>query len=89
LKPHLMRYWLNNERAKEPEVFDAEVSRVCQHYAKALALHQEEGVHLLSTDEKTSIQALQRLHPALPLRPGKVECQEHEYVRHATLCLIA
>ena len=83
-----MRYWLNNERAKEPEVFDAEVRRVCQHYAKALTLHQE-GVHLVSTDEKTGIQALRRLHPALPMRAGKVECQEHEYIRHATRCLIA
>jgi transposase len=90
LKPHRMRYWLNNERAEEPEVFDAEVRRVCEHYAQALALHQEEGIHLVSTDEKSSIQALQRLHPALPMRPGgKVECQEHEYVRHGTQCLIA
>lgn len=88
MKPHRMRYWLNNERSAEPEVFDAEVRRVCQHYAKALALHQE-GVHLLSTDEKTSIQALQRLHPALPMRAGKVERQEHEYIRHATRCLFA
>ena len=83
-----MRYWLNNERDKEPEVFDAEVSRVCEHYAKALTLHQE-GVHLVSTDEKSGIQALERLHPALPMRPGKVECQEHEYIRHATRCLFA
>lgn len=84
-----MRYWLNNERAEEPEVFDAEVKAVCEHYAKALAWHQEEGVHLVSTDEKTGIQALQRLHPTLPMRPGLVERQEHEYVRHGTQCLIA
>ena len=83
-----MRYWLNNQREAEPEVFDAEVSRVCEHYAKALTLHQE-GVHLVCTDEKTGIQALERLYPALPMRPGKVECQEHEYLRHATRCLIA
>ncbi len=90
MKPHRIRYWLNNERAKEPEVFDAEVRRVCEHYAKALSL-REEGVHLVSTDEKTGIQALERLHPALPMRPGgkEVECQEHEYVRHGTQCLIA
>ncbi len=45
---------LAKQRAgKEPEVFDAEVSRVCEHYAQALALH-EEGVHLVSTDEKSS-----------------------------------
>jgi transposase len=84
-----MRYWLNNERAAEPEVFDAEVRTVCEYYAKALALHQEEGVHLVSTDEKTGIQALQRLHPTLLMRPGLVEYQEHEYVRHGTQCLIA
>ena len=54
MKPHRMRYWMNNERDKEPEVFDAEVRRVCEHYAKALALHQQqEGIHLVSTDEKT------------------------------------
>ena len=70
MKPHRMRYWMNNERDKEPEVFDAEVSRVCEHYAKALALHQQEGIHLVSTDEKTGIQALERLHPALPMRAG-------------------
>jgi transposase len=88
LKPHLRRYWLNNERAKEPEVFDAEVSRVCEHYAQALSL-REEGVHLVSTDEKSGIQALERLHPALPTRPGLVERQEHAYERHGTRCLIA
>jgi transposase len=80
---------MNNERDKEPEVFDAEVRRVCEHYAKALALHQEEGIHLVSTDEKPGMQVLERLHPALPMRPGKVECQEHEYLRHGTQCLIA
>ena len=52
-----MRYWLNNERAAEPEVFDGQVKTVCEHYAKALELHQE-GVHLIRTDEKTGIQAL-------------------------------
>jgi transposase len=88
LKPHRIRYWLNNERAAEPKVFDAEVKAVCEHYAKALTLH-EEGVHLVSTDEKSGIQALERLHPSLPMLPGLVERQEHEYVRHGTQCLIA
>jgi len=49
----------------------------------------EEGAHVVSTDEKTGIQALERLHPTLPTRPGKPECLEFEYVRHGTLCLIA
>jgi hypothetical protein len=88
LKPHLIRYWLNNERSADPEVFDAQVRAVCGHYAQAIAL-REEGIHLLSTDEKSTIQALQRLHPALPMCPGVVERQEHEYKRHGTLCLIA
>jgi transposase len=88
LKPHRIRYWLNNERAQEPEVFDAEVKAVCEHYARALLL-REEGIHLVSTDQKSSIQALERLHRTLPRRPGLVERQEHEYKRHATLCLIA
>jgi transposase len=83
-----MRYWLNSERAAEPEVFDAEVRRVCEHYAQALALH-EESVHLVSTDEKSGIQALERLHPSLPMLPGLIERQAHEYIRHGTQCLIA
>ena len=72
---------------KEPEVFDREVRSVCEYYADALRLH-EEGVHLVSTDEKTSIQALERLHPALPMRAGQVERQEHEYKRHGTRCFV-
>lgn len=85
-----MRYWLNNERAKEPEVFDRQVRTVCDHYADALRLH-EESVHLISTDEKSSIQALERLHPSLPMRPGQRSCEryEHEYKRHGTHTLIA
>jgi transposase len=54
-----------------------------------MRLHEEEGAHVVSTDEKTGIQALERLRSALPMRPGKVECHEHEYVRHGTQCLIA
>jgi transposase len=85
-----MRYWLNNERAKEPEVFDREVGTVCDYYADALRLH-EEGAHLVSTDEKSGIQALERLHPAQPMRPGQRSCErhEHEYKRHGTRCLFA
>ncbi len=82
-----MRYWMNNEREKEPEVFDAEVKRVCEHYADALRLY-EEGAHLVSTDEKSGIQALERVHPPLPMRPSLIERQEHEYERHGTRCLL-
>ena len=62
---------------------------MCEGYTEAQRLYQEEGVHVVSTDEKSGIQALERLHPALPTRPGLVERQEHEYIRHGTRCLIA
>lgn len=37
----------------------------------------------------TGIQALERTRPSLPPCPGKVECQEFEYIRHGTQTLIA
>src|SRR5438067_12980003 len=37
----------------------------------------------------TGIQALERLHPCLPLQPGHIERQEFEYQRHGTQSLIA
>ena len=46
------------------------------------------GERALSTDELTGVQALERNHPGLPLRPGKVECREFEYIRHGTQALI-
>ncbi len=49
----------------------------------------DEGGHVISTDEKTGIQALERLHPTKPTRPGLTERIEFEYRRHGTLCLIA
>ena len=62
--------------------------RICETYAQAPRL-DDEGGHVISTDEKTGIQALERLHPTLPTRPGKTERVEFEYRRHGTLCLIA
>ena len=88
LKPHRSRYWLNNARDKDPLVFDAEVKPVCNLYAAAPVLHQQ-GTHLISLDEKTGIQALERKHPTRPMVPGKVELREFEYLRHGTLCLFA
>ncbi len=64
------------------------MTAVCDLYAAAPALHQA-GVHVISTDEKTGIQALEPLHPAKPVRPGLVERREFEYIRHGTQCLIA
>ena len=44
---------------------------------------------MVSTDEKTGIQALERLHPDVAMGPGRVLKREFEYVRHGTLCLMA
>jgi transposase len=64
------------------------VATVCEAYEQAGRL-AEQGIHLVSTDEKTGIQALERLHPDIPMGPGRVQRREHEYKRHGTLCLTA
>ena len=46
------------------------------------------GERVVSTDEMTGVQALQRKHPGLPILPGKVERREFEYIRHGTLAFI-
>ena len=61
---------------------------MCDLYAQAPALHAA-GVHLVSSDEKTGIQALERLYPTLPMQPGLIERREFEYIRHGTQCLMA
>jgi transposase len=89
LRPDLSRYWLTSPDKREaPERFQQEVQNVCDTYQDAPSL-AEQGVHIVSTDEKTGIQALERRHPTLPPRPGLVERREFEYIRHGTLCLIA
>jgi hypothetical protein len=64
------------------------VKTVCDLYAEAPGLHAA-GVHIVSSDEKTGIQALEHLFPTLPMQPGLVERREFEYIRHGTQCLIA
>ena len=46
------------------------------------------GVHTVSVDEMTGIQALERIAPTQPMQPGRVERREFEYTRHGTQCLI-
>ena len=87
IKPHLSRYWLNAQ-PEDPAAFDAQVRVVCALYRQATQLHKR-GIHLVSTDEKTGIQALQHLYPPKPVRAGQVARIEHEYDRPGTLCLIA
>lgn len=61
---------------------------VCDLYLQAAAL-AEEGVRVVCTDEKTGMQALEREHPSLPMKPGLVERREVEYIRHGVRCLTA
>lgn len=57
-------------------------------YLQAPTLHAA-GERIMSTDEMTGIQALERKHPTIPMGPGRVERREFEYIRHGTLTLIA
>jgi len=54
-----------------------------------LYLDPPDGAIVLSVDEKTQIQALDRTQPMLPMRPGQVERHTHDYTRHGTTCLFA
>ena len=87
IKPHLVRYWENPKPEHRAE-FVQQAPVICALYQQAQALH-EHGIHVVSTDEKTGIQALERTTPTLPTQAGRVEYQEFEYHRHGTQCLIA
>jgi transposase len=67
--------------------FDAKVTDVCTVYRDAPTWAQQ-GERVVSTDELTGVQALERKHPGLPLAPGKVERTEFEYIRHGTCTFI-
>jgi transposase len=55
----------------------------------ALYLHPPQHAAVFCVDEKTAIQALDRLDPVLPLSPGRAERHGFEYYRHGTLSLYA
>jgi transposase len=57
-------------------------------YAQAPALLAA-GERVLSTDEMTGIQALERKYPTRLMEPGQAERREFEYIRRGTLTLIA
>lgn len=87
LQPHRSRYWLNTKE-KDPEVFRQQVELVCETYQQAPQRFAQENTRTICVDEMTGIQALERIAPSLPVRPGDVERIEFEYIRHGTLCLI-
>lgn len=84
LKPHLIRYWLT---PAQDEQFDQKTADINHLYHQASGLAKT-GERVISTDELTGVQALERKHPGLPLRPGKVERREFEYIRHGTQSFI-
>ncbi|GAC1643126.1 MAG: hypothetical protein NVS4B2_32780 [Chloroflexota bacterium] len=63
--------------------FDAKVHDICCLYREAPE-RARRGERIVSTDELTGVQAIERTHPGLPLAPGKVERREFEYRRHGT-----
>jgi transposase len=79
-----VRYWLTPVPDEQlPE--KVEDINSLYHQAPELA---EKGERVMSTDELSGVQALERKHPKLPMMPGKVERQEFEYIRHGTQCFI-
>jgi hypothetical protein len=87
LQPHRKRYWLTPP-SDDPTKLTEQIRTVCAVYEAAPTLAAI-GTHVASTDEMTGIQALERLHPSLPMVPGYVEREEFEYRRHGTQSLIA
>lgn len=80
LKPHrIERYMASND----PD-FEAKAADVI-----ALYVNPPQHAAVFCVDEKTAIQALDRLDPVLPLSPGRLERHGFEYYRHGTLSLYA
>ncbi len=85
LQPHRSRYWLN---AKADPQKDDKIRAICKVYGQAVdaAARQE---FTFSVDEKTGIQALERIAADQPMQPGQPQRREFEYTRHGTLSLLA
>lgn len=80
LKPHLTRTY---KVSRDPE-FAKKVNDVVGLY-----LNPPQHAVVLSVDEKTSIQALERTQMPLPLRSGRASRYTHDYRRHGTVDLYA
>jgi len=80
LRPHrLERYMASNDPDFEKKAADV----------LGLYLNPPQHAAVFCVDEKTAIQALDRLDPVLPLSPGRAERHGFEYYRHGTLSLYA
>ena len=71
--------------AKADERKDARITEICGVYRTAPETDREITI---SVDEATGIQALERIAPDLPMRPGKPQAREFEYKRNGTQTLI-
>jgi len=80
LQPHRVQHF---KLSTDPRFFHK------LHDIVGLYLHPPEKALVLSVDEKSQIQALDRTQPILPLRPGLPERQTHDYARHGTTTLFA
>ena len=63
------------------------MEQICTLNSSAKEL-EASGIHVISSDEKTGIQALERAAPSLPCKPGYIHRREFNYIRHGTLVLI-
>ena len=80
LKPHrLERYMASNDPQFEQKAADL----------IGLYVNPPQHAAVFCVDEKSAIQALDRLDPVLPLSPGRAERHGFEYFRHGTLSLYA
>ncbi len=80
LKPHLSRtFKVSNDRQFEEKLLDV----------VGLYLNPPEHALVLSVDEKSQIQALDRTQPGLPLKKGRCGTMTHDYKRHGTTTLFA
>ena len=80
LKPHLVRsFKLSNDPAFAEKLVDV----------VGLYLDPPDRALVLSVDEKSQIQALDRTQPGLPLKKGRAGTMTHDYKRHGTTTLFA
>src|ERR1700730_6939058 len=80
LKPHRIERYMASD---DPD-FELKAADIIGLYLKP-PIHAA----VFCVDEKSAIQALDRLAPVLPLSPGRAERQGFEYYRHGTLSLYA
>ena len=80
-----MRPWLTPKPDPEFQAKCAEIGAVYRDAATAA----DAPTRTVSIDEMTGVQALEKIAPSLPIKPGQVERQEFEYRRHGTQTVIA